>query len=154
MKDFDTDLTTRRAARIADRDFTIGGLPFRLRPRKEVDNEALERWRVVWDSMIDPDGAGVSDPDFLEAFYDFMAHVLEAGQFEPFKEICEPGGADDPITMEDAVDLVMWAAGVVSGRPIGALSASSDGSTAPTTEPGESSSTGSSSSPAPAGSTI
>lgn len=155
MKDFDTDPTVRRAQRIADRDFRIGGLPFRLRASRDVTADALDRWREVWRRMTDPaDEAGVSDPEFLAAFYDFMEHVLEPGQYEPFREICEPGGTDDPITMEDAVDLVMWAAGAVSSRPIGALSASSNGSTAPTTEPATSSSTEPSSSPAPAGSTV
>lgn len=155
MKDFDTDPTSRRAARIADRDFKIGGLPFRLRPSRDVPIDALDRWREIWRRMIDPrDEAGVSDPDFLAAFYDLMGNVLEPGQFEPFREICEPGGTADPITMEDAVDLVMWATGVVGGRPIGASSGSSTGSTTPTTAPAESSSTETSSSPAPAGSTV
>lgn len=153
MKDFDTDPTTRRAQRLADRDFTIGGLPFRLRPSKDIPQDALERWRVVWTQMLDPDQPAVLDPDFLAAFYDFMGHVLEEGQFEHFETVCKPGGADDPITIEDAVDLVMWAAGVVASRPIGASSASSNGSTAPTTEPDASSSTEPSTSPVPAGST-
>jgi hypothetical protein len=155
MKDFDNDPNERRAARIADRDFKIGGLPFRLRASRDVPIDALDRWREIWRRMIDPrDEAGVSDPDFLAAFYDLMANVLEPDQFEPFREICEPGGTADPITMEDAVDLVMWATGVVGGRPIGASSASSTGSTTPTTAPGGSSSTETSSSPAPAGSIV
>lgn len=153
MKDFDTDPTTRRAQRIADRDFTIGGLPFRLRPSKDIPNDALDRWRVVWSQMVDPAQPPVLDPDFLAAFYDFFGHVLEEGQFEHLEAICKPGGAGDPITIEDAVDLVMWAAGVVAGRPIGASSDSSSGSTTRTTGPDGSSSTEPSTSPVPAGST-
>lgn len=151
MKDFDTDPTTRRARRLVDRDFTIGGLPFRLRASKDIAPDALDRWRLVWGQMTDDAAPPVLDPDFLAAFYDFMENVLEQGQFEHFRAICDPGGADDPITMGDAVDLVMWATGVVASRPIGASSASSSGSTTRTTEPDGSSSTAPSTSPDPAG---
>lgn len=154
MKNFDTDPNTTRGRRLADRDFTICGLPFRLRPSRDVPSDAIEEWRAVWSQMLDPDQPPVMDADFLAAFYAFMGNVLEPGQFDAFREVCQPGGADEPIAMEDAVDLINWATGVVALRPIGASSASSNGSTAPTTEPDPSSSTEPSSSPVPAGSTI
>lgn len=152
-KNFDTDLTTRRAQRIADRDFVIGGLPFRLRASADVSPDALEEWRVIWDQMLEPDAPPIADPDFLHGFYDFMENVLEPGQFEHFEPLTKPGGTGDPITIPDAVDLVIWATGIVAARPIGASSASSNGSTAPTTAQDASSSTEASSSPVPAGST-
>lgn len=154
MKDFDTDPTTTRGARLADRDFMLGGLPFRLRPAKDVPHDAIDRWRAVWAQMTDEAAPPVMDPDFTAAFRDFMASAIEPEQVETFLEHVKPGMADDAITIPDAVEVVVWAAGVVAARPMGASSASSNGSTAPTTEPAGSSSTELSSSPAPAGSSI
>ncbi len=154
MKDFDTDLTTSRGSRLADREFMLGGLPFTLRPGKDVPSDAVERWRAIWAQMTDPDAPPVMDPDFTAAWLDFMANAIEPEQVETFREHCKPGEAADPITIPDAVEVVVWAVGVVAARPMGASSASSNGSTAPMTEPGPSSSTATSSSPAPAGSTI
>jgi hypothetical protein len=154
MKDFDTDPTTSRGARLADREFTLGGLPFKLRPAKDVPSDAIDRWRVVWAQMTDPDAPPVMDPDFTAAWLDFMANAIEPEQVETFREHCKPGAAPDPITIPDAVEVIVWAVGVVAARPMGASSASSNGSTAPTTVQAASSSTEASSSPAPAGSAL
>lgn len=154
MKDFDTDPTTSRGARLIDREFTLGGLPFKLRPGKDVPSDAVDRWREVWAQMTDPDAPPVMDPDFTAAFLDFMGNAILPEQAETFREHCHPGQASDPITIPDAVEVIVWAVGVVAARPMGASSASSNGSTAPTTEPDGSSSTEASSSPEPAGSRI
>lgn len=154
MRDFDTDPSTGgRARRLADRDFTIAGLPFRLRRAKDVPSDAIERYRAMWAQLIDPDQPSVTDPEYVEGFHDLMSNVLEPGQAEHLIALGEPGGAENPITIPDAIELAEWAVGVVASRPIGALSASSNGSTTPMTEPAGSPSTDLSPSQAPVAST-
>lgn len=149
MRDFDTDTSTQRGRRLADRDFKIAGLPFRLRASRDVSAEAVERYRVMWAQLIDPDSPSVTDPEYVEAFYDLMGGILEEGQLDHLRAAGEPGGVDDPFTIPEAIELAEWAIGVVASRPIGASSSSSPGSTAPTTAPAGSPSTAPSSSPAP-----
>ena len=102
--------------------------------------EGFEGLQLVADVRGDPDAPPVMDPDFTAAWLDFMSNAVEPEQVETFLEHCRPGQAVDPITIPDAVEVIVWAVGVVAARPMGASSASSNGSTAPTTEPGPSSS--------------
>lgn len=151
MRDFDTDTATSRARRLADRDFTIGGLPFRLRDSKDVPADAVDRYRAMWARLIDPNSPSVQDPEYVEGWADLMRNVLVDGQAEHLIALGEPGTVD-AITIPDAIEVAEWAVGVVAGRPMGASSASSRGSTAPTPAPAGSPSTAPSLSPEPAGS--
>lgn len=151
MRDFDTDTATSRARRLADRDFTIGGLPFRLRASKDVPSAAVEAYREMWSRLIDPDAPTVQDPEYVAAWAELMRNVLEPGQAEHLIALGQPGTVD-AITIPDAIEVAEWAVGVVAGRPMGASSASSNGSTAPIPAPDGSPSTDPSLSPVPAGS--
>lgn len=147
-KDFDRDPTSQRAARLAlDREFTVAGAHFKLRSGVDlVKAPQIDRWRVMFAQLVDPDAPPVDDDDFLATFYATMEVMLEPEDVERFKETCGPGTAD-PITVEDAFELVFWSVGQVTGRPTRVSSPSAPGLTTPTTEPGPDASTSPSSTP-------
>jgi hypothetical protein len=144
-KDFDRD--GQRAARLAlDRDFIIGGEHFKLRSGVDITSKAIDAWRAMFRQLLDDEAPPVPDDEFLATFYGTMEALLMPDDVERFKAACAPRDVD-PITVEDAFELVFWAVGVVTGRPTAASTPSADGPTQPTTAPSSSPSTPDSSSP-------
>ena len=157
-KNFDTDGSTKRGARLAqDGEFVLGGETFKLRRGLAVGNTALDQWRDVLRRMTAAedereDGfVDVEDAEFLDAFRSTMLALLEPGQAATFERVL--ANEEAPVMIPDAFEVCFWAVGVVTGRPTAASPPSSNGSATPTEEPDESSSTDGSSSPAAAAST-
>jgi hypothetical protein len=147
------DQEGQRAARLAlDRDFIIAGEHFRLRSGVDITSKAIDEWRLMFRQLLDDDAPPVPDDEFLATFYGTMGALLMPDDVDRFKAACAPRD-DDPITVEDAFELVFWAVGIATGRPTAASTPSSVGPTQPTTAPSSSPSTPDSSSPAAAAST-
>jgi hypothetical protein len=153
VKDFDTDQTTKRGTRLAQSfDFKLGGETFQLRRGLQVGGHALDRWRDVLGRMLadeeeraKPEHAEVDDEEFLDVFRETMSGLLEPGQQAAFERVL--GNETEPLMIPDAFEVCFWAVGVVTGRPTDASMPSFNGSTLPTPEPDDSSSTADSSSP-------
>lgn len=157
MKDFDTDVSTKRGRRLTqDFEFMFGGEKLRLRNGIHVESTAIDRWRDVLARMLVPEGEEgpdhkpVEDDEFLETFQETMRAILLPGQEAAFERALVNDTA--PVMIPDAFEVIFWAVGVVTGRPTDARSPSSSGSTEQTTAPATPSSTADSSSPAVAAS--
>ncbi len=152
MKDFDTDQGTKRGLRLAQNfDFKLGGETFQLRRGLAVGGHVLDQWRDVLRRMLATDEeqaaegyVEVDDDEFLDCFRNTMGALLEPGQQAALERLL--ANDIEPLMIPDAFEVCFWAVGVVTGRPTDASTPSSNGSTPPTTEPGESSSTADSSS--------
>lgn len=157
MQNFDTD--GQRGARLSSEfRFTLGGEDFELRHGLKIGSSVLDGWHPVLDRMMTPEeerGEGyvpVSDDEFVEIWRHAMVGLLLPGQAGAVDRVL--ANESEPVSIPDLVDVILWAVRTVSGgRPTEASSASSNGSTAPSTEPGDSSSKDESSSPAAAPST-
>lgn len=157
MQNFDTD--GNRAARLTQEfKFALGGEDFELRHGLKIGSTILDGWHPVLERMMtDEAGRGdgyepVSDEEFVAIWRATMIGLLLPGQEAAVDRVL--ANETEPVTIPDLVDVILWAVRTVAGgRPTEALSASSNGSTTPNTEPGDSSSREESSSPADAPST-
>lgn len=153
IKDFDTDATGLRGSRLSqDFKFRLGGETFELRHGLKVGSEVLNEWDPLLARMRTPleeRGEGyepVDDEEFLEVWTRAMHGLLQPGQAATLERVL--GDEVEPVMLPDLVEVILWAVRTVTGgRPTEASSASSTGSTTPSTEPDDSSSKDASSSP-------
>lgn len=129
MKDFDTDLTTRRAQRINPENllFKIGGREFRVVSGYAPDSpggSALDEWNTITVDTPNDEFAAIADRTILQ--------FLKPGQGAEWAAARDVE-AENPITGSDLVDIVKWLVEAVVNRPLALSSASSDGSTLPET---------------------
>jgi hypothetical protein len=156
VKNFDTG-GGRRGARLAQHfRFVLGGQEFTLRRGLKVGSDALDAWWPMLARMSAdedaPDVVPVGDPEFLETWRATMLALLVPGQDAVLEQVLE--NEVEPVMLPDLVEVMIWAVRTVTGnRPTDASSASSNGSTAPSTEPVATSSPVASSSPEAAPST-
>ncbi len=159
VKNFDTDASGKRGSRLsAQFQFVLGGVELELRRGLKVGSDALDQWWPMLARMgVDEDTAGpdhkpVGDDEFLEVWRETMHSLLVPGQETALERIL--ANEVEPVMLPDLVEVMIWAVRTVTGsRPTDASSASSNGSTAPSTVPAATSSPDVSSSPEPAPST-
>lgn len=112
MKDFDVArnerLTRERSFRIAGETFTY---------RASVSPESL----LAWDQRHDKVGE-----EFLAVVDETVTAFLEPGQDEKWQHIRQLGG-DNPVNIQDIVDLIAWLFEEQVGRPTGPSPASTNG---------------------------
>lgn len=152
---FDTDPDGKRGYRLGQTfTFIVGGEELELRRGLAIGSTVLDRWQSVLDRFLaapedrteEKGWHKVEDDEFVETFRETMLSILVPGSRGAFERVL--ANEAEPLMIPDAVELLLWAVPVVTGgRPTGAPSPSSDGSTAPTPEPAVASSTGGSSSP-------
>lgn len=154
VRNFDTDAQGKRGARLAQHfRFVLGGAELELRRGLKVGSEALDAWWPMLARMSQdddaPDAKPVGDDEFLDTWRDTMHALLIPGQEMVLQRVLE--NELEPVMLPDLVEVMIWAVRTVTGsRPTDASSASSNGSTAPSTEPAGTSSPDASSSPVPA----
>lgn len=157
MQNFDTE--GRRGERLSSEfKFKLGTEDFELRHGLKIGSTILDGWHPVLERMMTPEeerGDGyepVSDDEFVAIWRATMIGLLLPGQEGAVDRVL--GNETEPVSIPDLVDVILWAVRTVAGgRPTEASSASSNGSTAPSTEPEDTSSKDESSSPAAAPST-
>ena len=129
MRDFDNDLTTRRAQRINPENLTfkLNGRTFHVVSGFALEApgaSALDEWQTITADTPNAEFARIADETVLR--------FLKPGQEAEWKA-CRDINAENPVTGADLVDLVHWLVEAVINRPLVSSSASSDGSTPPAT---------------------
>jgi hypothetical protein len=117
MKNFDEQRSERLSRAEDERTFVIGGEPFLV--RAAVRPEATEPWED-----IEP---GLSHGETLANCDQTILNLIEpAGDaHERWRNL--RAREDDPVTLQDMLELIPWMIGTAAGRPTEPPESSSDG---------------------------
>jgi hypothetical protein len=110
MKNFDEKRHLRRSLTVDDRSFTLGGEIFvakaSMRPEALTDYDRIDETTSLTETLQIVDGVILK---FLEKNPDNAP-----ARYRKIRE-----NEDDPVTVEDLLDLVQWLVEVQTGRPTG-----------------------------------
>jgi hypothetical protein len=122
MKNFDTARSERAIRPAADRTFVLGGETFVIRPR--VPANVMTQLDVIG-------GGDVSPGQVLNIVSSVVTDMVEPPGGDTWQQLVARGADEDPLTLQDVVEVVQWLIENETSIPTSEPSPSGDGSANP-----------------------